>query len=265
MTPVLAFLFGLLIGSFLNVCIYRMPKEESIVRPRSRCPHCGSPIRWYDNIPLLSFVWLGGRCRDCGAAISFLYPAVELITGLLFAVLAARFGLTLGAAKYALFVSMMLILGFADLNDRLLPDEITLGGAAAGLVFSVVRPLRPDVVHLALLLAGVSLSPRLTSLAESAVAAGVGAGVLYLVAEVYYRVRFREGMGFGDVKMMALIGSFLGLRQALFAVMLASVLGAVLGLVFIGLFRKGLAYELPFGTFLAFASIVLVIYGNEAA
>jgi leader peptidase (prepilin peptidase)/N-methyltransferase len=263
--PVLAFLFGLLIGSFLNVCIYRMPKEESIVRPRSRCPHCGSPIRYYDNVPLLSFVWLGGRCRDCGAAISFLYPAVELTTGLLFAVLASRFGLTLGAARYALFVSMMLILGFADLNDRLLPDEITLGGAAAGLVFSVVRPLRPDVVQLALLLAGIRLSPRLTSLAESAVAAAVGSGVLYLVAEVYYRVRFREGMGFGDVKMMALIGSFLGLRQALFAVMLASVLGAVLGLLFIGLFRKGLAYELPFGTFLAFASIVLVICGNETA
>lgn len=265
MIPLAAFLFGLLIGSFLNVCICRMPKDESVISPRSRCPHCGHPIRWYDNIPVLSFVWLAGRCRDCGAALSFLYPIVELATGILFALLVARFGLTLLAVKYALFVSMMLALAFADLIDRLLPDQITLGGAAAGLGFSLIQPLHPGLASFALGLFGVRPAPLLASAAESLLGAVVSAGMLYLVAEIYYRIRFREGMGLGDVKMMLLIGAFLGLGPAFWTVLLASVLGAVLGLVFILLFRKGMTYELPFGTFLAFAAILWVVWGNETA
>ena len=260
-----AFLLGLLIGSFLNVCIYRMPREESVVHPRSRCPRCGHPIRWYDNVPVLSFLLLAGRCRDCGASISFLYPAVELLTGLLLAVVASRFGLTLLAVKNLLFVSMMLILAFSDLTERLLPDEITLGGAAVGLVFSLIEPLPPGTVDLVLRLFSVRTAPRVVSIAESLTGALIGAGLLWAVAEIYYRFRFREGMGFGDVKMMALIGAFLGLQQALGAVMLASIMGAVLGLVFILIFRKGMAYELPFGTFLAFAAILVTLAGSRPA
>jgi leader peptidase (prepilin peptidase)/N-methyltransferase len=255
----LSFLFGLLVGSFLNVCIWRLPKDESVVRPRSRCPHCGHTIRWYDNIPLWSFVRLAGRCRDCGGAISFLYPVVELLTGLLFAAIAWQSGPTLAALKNAVFVSMMVALAFADLRDRILPDEITLGGAAAGLLFAFVEPLETGFVDLLLQVAGWQPSARVASVAEAVLGAVVAAGLLYLVAEVYYRIRFREGMGLGDVKMMALIGAFLGLRQAFLTVMTGSILGAAAGLVFIVIFRKGLAYQLPFGTFLAFAAILVVL------
>ncbi|MBI3667549.1 MAG: prepilin peptidase [Acidobacteria bacterium] len=261
--PFLAFLFGLLIGSFLNVCIHRLPEEESVVHPRSRCPHCGQPIRWYDNIPVLSFVLLAGRCRDCQAALSFLYPVVELATGCLFVLVVARFGLSMAALKAALFVALMLALGATDLLTRLLPDELTLGGAGAGLALSLVHPLQPGLASLLLGVLGWRPSPRLGSAAESLLAATVSAGLLYLIAELYYRIRFREGMGLGDVKMMAMIGAFLGLRQAFLAVILASIAGTVLGLLFILLFRKGLAYELPFGTFLAFSSIVLAVWGSE--
>jgi len=261
----LVFPLGLLIGSFLNVCIYRLPKEESAVRPRSRCPHCGHPIRWYDNIPVLSFVRLAGRCRDCGGAISFLYPAVEIITAVLFTVIAARYDLTLAAIKYAILGSMMIALAFIDLADRILPDEITLGGAVAGFLFSFLLPLAPGLIYLLLSLWNITLPPRLTSVAESLGGAVIASGMLYIIAEIYRRLRSREGMGLGDVKMMAMIGAFLGLRYAILALMLASILGAILGLIFILIFRKGLLYELPFGTFLAFASILMVVLFHETS
>ena len=259
MTYLVAFLFGLLAGSFLNVCIHRMPQEESVVRPGSRCPYCGHPIRWYDNVPVLSFLWLGGRCRDCQAAISWLYPVVELATGFLFVAVVARYGLTLAAAKYAAFVAMMLALALVDLIDRLLPDPITLGGTALGFIASFVVLLPPGLATLLLQVWGVRLPPVAVSVLESGVGAAAAAGALYLVAEVYFRVRLREGMGLGDVKMMALIGAFQGVGGAFGILMLASVLGAVLGLLFILIFRKGLTYELPFGAFLAAAAILWVV------
>jgi len=255
----LAFLFGLLIGSFLNVCIHRMPQDLSVVRPRSACPHCGQPIRWHDNLPVLSFLFLGGRCRDCQAAISWLYPMVELMTALLFVLVAHRYGLTPEGAKYAVFVAMMLALAVVDLIDRLLPDPITLGGAAVGFLLSFVVLLPPGLAAFLLQIWGLPPSLRVASVLESGVGAALAAGTLYLVGEVYFRVRLREGMGLGDVKMMALIGAFQGLGGAFWTLMLASVMGAVLGLVFILTFRKGLAYELPFGTFLAAAAILLVV------
>lgn len=259
MISVSAFLLGLLIGSFLNVCIARLPKDESVVRPRSRCPDCGSPIRWFDNIPVASFLWLGGRCRDCGAAISFRYPLVELLTAALFTLLAANSGATLVALKHAVFVAAMVVLAIADLRDRILPDQITLGGAGAGVLFSLLVPLDSEAAQLLLSLFGFRPPLWLASLGDSLLGAAVSSGLLYLVAEAYYRLRFREGMGLGDVKMMVLIGAFLGLRQAFFTVLLASILGAVVGLIFIVLFRKGLTYELPFGTFLAAAAILMVV------
>jgi leader peptidase (prepilin peptidase)/N-methyltransferase len=256
----LAFLFGLLIGSFLNVCIHRMPKDESVVRPGSRCPWCGHPIRWYDNVPLVSFLLLGGRCRDCLAAIPWRYPLIEALTGLLFVAIAARHGVTPAALKYAAFAALMLALAVIDLTDRLLPDPLTLGGAALGLGLSFVVPLPSGVAGFLLQVWGVRLPPVGVSVVESAAGAGLASGTLWLIAEAYFRVRLREGMGLGDVKMMALIGSFLGLAGAFWTLMLASVLGAVLGLLFIVLFRKGMAYELPFGTFLAAAGILMVVW-----
>jgi leader peptidase (prepilin peptidase)/N-methyltransferase len=255
-----ALVFGLLIGSFLNVCIYRLPKDESVVRPGSRCPDCGEPIRWYDNVPLFSFLRLRGRCRHCQAAISWRYPAVELATGLLFLVVVRRYGLSLEAAKYSAYVAMMLALGVVDLLDRLLPDPITLGGTAAGLGLSLIVPVPAGVAAFFLAVFGVELPRAAGSVAEAALGALAGAGLLYLVAEAYFRVRLREGMGLGDVKMMGLIGAFQGLAGAFWTLMLASVLGAVLGLVFIVIFRKGMAYELPFGTFLAVAAILVVVW-----
>lgn len=260
MIYLIAFLFGLLIGSFLNVCIHRMPKDESVVRPGSRCPWCGEPVRWYDNVPVVSFLVLGGRCRDCQAAIPWRYPLIELLTGLLFLAVVARHGATLAGVKYAAFAAMMLALAVVDLTDRLLPDLITLGGAGLGLGLSFVVPLPAGVAGFLLQLWGVRMPPVATSVLESAVGAAVAAGSLWLVAEAYFRVRLREGMGLGDVKMMALIGAFQGLAGAFWTLMLASVLGAVLGLLFIVIFRKGMTYELPFGTFLAAAAILMVVW-----
>lgn len=259
MIYLLAFLFGLLLGSFLNVCIHRLPKDLSVVHPGSACPDCGHPIRWYDNVPVVSFLALGGRCRDCQAAVSWRYPAVELATAFLFVLVALRYGLTVEAAKYAAFVAIMLALAVVDLLDRLLPDPLTLGGAALGFVLSFVVLLPPGLPTFLLQIWGLRTPPVAASVLESAVGAALAAGTLYLVAEVYFRVRLREGMGLGDVKMMAVIGAFQGLAGAFWTLMLASVLGAVLGLLFILIFRKGLAYELPFGTFLAAAAILLVV------
>jgi leader peptidase (prepilin peptidase)/N-methyltransferase len=259
-----AAVLGLLIGSFLNVCIYRLPKDESVVRPRSRCIFCGQTIRWYDNIPVLSFLLLRGRCRECGGTISWQYPLVEAATAVLFVVIAMRFGPTLAGVRAAVFVAMMLALGVADLNDRILPDEITLGGAAAGVLFSLLHPLPPGIAAGLAGLSGWHPGRLAASLLESLAGAAISAGLLWGVAEAYYRIRFREGMGLGDVKMMLLIGAFFGVLPAFWTVLLASVLGAVIGLVFVILFRKGMAYELPFGTFLAMAGILVMVWGHEA-
>ena len=253
----LAFLFGLLIGSFLNVCIYRWPRDLSVVRPRSHCVGCGKLIAWYDNVPLLSWLLLRGRCRYCRTRISWRYPMVELLTGLLFSYFAVQSGTTLAALKMCAFGAILIALIFSDLEQRILPDEFTVGGTALGLIFaSFVAP--PEG------LAQLFVSGRKGWLLEAALGAAVPAFVLWLAGWLYQRLRRREGLGLGDVKLVAMVGSFLGLQGALLTLVVGSLAGSVIGLSYIRLTRKDWrTYELPLGTFLGVAALAIGVVLNR--
>jgi leader peptidase (prepilin peptidase) / N-methyltransferase len=249
--------FGLLIGSFLNVCIYRLPRDLSVVRPRSHCPNCEQTIAWYDNVPLGSYVALGGRCRSCQTRISFRYPLVELLTGAAFFLGVITLGLTVAALKFSIFAAMQIALLFTDLEERILPDEFTIGGAILGVVFAAFVPIPGGFFGLLL---PRDWDPPLVSMIEAAGGGLLLSGMLWAIAELYYRVRHREGLGLGDVKMVGMIATFSGISGALLTVVVGAVLGSVVGLVYIWLARKEAAtYELPFGSFLAFAAILVAI------
>lgn len=284
------FVFGLALGSFLNVCIHRLPRGLSVVSPRSACPSCNTPIAAYDNIPVLSWLILRGRCRRCHERITPRYAIVELICGLLFLFVFLYFGLTLATLKYFLFSFLILGLIFTDAETHLLPDKMTLPGFAAGLVFAFVVPVTgllsryfPDAFS-----AMPEIGWRVLSFSDALVAAAVGAGFIWLAGEVYMRVRGIEGMGFGDVKLMALIGAFLGLKLTLFVLFAASLAGGVYGmLVLVRVFSKRLGryaragvrnarqrawdsaslalryLELPFGVFLGGMSLVALFFGDN--
>lgn len=251
-------LFGLLIGSFLNVCISRLPYDESVVTPRSHCPRCSAWIAWYDNIPLLSYVLLGGRCRHCRAPISWRYPAVEALTGGLFWLAVTLHGTTMAGLKWSVFAAILVALIFTDLETRILPDEFTKAGMVAGFLLAPVAPLPPGLLSIF----WPQATPELISLLDSLAAAGLLAGGMWLMAVVYERVRKREGLGFGDVKMLALLGAFLGLESALLVMVLASLGGSVLGLIWVKLRGEDIgSYELPFGSFLGVAGLLVAFAG----
>jgi leader peptidase (prepilin peptidase) / N-methyltransferase len=225
----LAALAGLLIGSFLNVCIYRMPRDLSIVTPRSFCPDCNQTIAWFDNIPLLSYAVLAGRCRRCGHHISARYPIVELLTATMFFCAFWFLGNTLAAAKFCVFSAIMVALVFSDLEERILPDEFTLGGTALGVIFAGLAPVNGGILLLIFMSA---------------------------IRALYERLRHREGLGLGDVKMGAMIGAFLGIQGALLTLLIGSLLGAVVGLCYTWFTGKDAStYELPFGSFLGVAAL----------
>ena len=251
--------FGLLIGSFLNVCIYRWPRDLSVVRPRSFCPGCEQPVAAYDNIPVLSYLLLRGKCRRCGAPIPWRYPLVELLTAAAFLWFTATEGLTLAAARDCSFAAILVALVFADLETLLLPDELTLGGLALGFAWAWFVP-----VHGALgaLLLGSSQNPHVLSMVESLLGALIPSGALWLTGLLYQRLRHREGLGFGDVKMLAMMGAFLGLASTLLALVAGSLLGSVLGLGYIVIAKKNAAeYELPFGVFLGIGGLLALTAG----
>jgi leader peptidase (prepilin peptidase)/N-methyltransferase len=263
-SEILALLCGLVVGSFLNVCIHRWPRDESVVRPRSHCPSCGKTIAWHDNIPLLSYALLGGRCRHCRAHISIRYPVVETLTGLLFLYFVRTLGPTAAALKMCVFAAMLVGLLFSDLEERILPDELTLGGALAGLVFALFVPMADKTAQMVFWFAGVNLSGTADSLAESALGALFPAVFLWGGGWIYHKVRHREGLGFGDVKFMAMLGSFLGLRGALIALFFGSLIGSILGYAYLFVTRKDAAtYELPFGTFLAGAALAVAMLAQR--
>lgn len=255
LTAVLAALAGLLAGSFLNVCIHRLPRDISIVRPRSFCPSCRKPIAWYDNIPLLSYVILRGRCRSCGAAIPPRYPLVELATAALLAAAAVKLGASLEFVRLAVLSFLLVGLIFSDLEERILPDEFTLGGMAAGLLLAYAAPLQP---LLSLLVAPQAWGPRWRSVSEALLGIIVTAGVLWAVSLLYEKVRRREGMGFGDVKMAGMLGAFFGLYGAMVALLAGSLLGSVVGLIYIkATGKRASEYQLPFGSFLGVAALAV--------
>jgi leader peptidase (prepilin peptidase)/N-methyltransferase len=261
--PFVAPVFGLLIGSFLNVCIVRMPKDESVVTPRSHCPNCGHSIAWYENIPLFSFLFLRGRCRGCGTPISWLYFTIELVTGLLFAAMALMFGPSVEFLKYSAFGALMLALVVTDFRDRILPDELTLTGLVLGVGFSLFSNIGDGTALWLTHRLGPWPAPMLSAL-DSLLGAVAGAGTLWLVREAYFLWRHVDGMGFGDLKLMAAIGAFLGLKVTLLTILLGALNGSILGGGFILLARnRDTAYELPFGTFLGVAAMFGALWGKE--
>jgi leader peptidase (prepilin peptidase)/N-methyltransferase len=282
------FLFGTFVGSFLNVCITRIPEDISIVTPRSRCPRCGTPIKPYDNVPVFAWLWLRGKCRACGAPISAMYPLIELATGLLFVAAFLEFGITQTTVKWLFFTCLILILTVTDLRVRLLPDVVNWPGFAAGLMFSAFVP--PD--HgLAVVLLGKLLQARVPGFAagilDGILGAAFGSFLLWGLAAGYKAVRGHEGMGMGDVKMIAMIGAFLGLRGTFLTLLAGSLLGSVIGIglvvaLYLGGWRSGVAkrasrrglgternlrwaiarqYQLPLGTFLGIGALA-VVYGG---
>jgi leader peptidase (prepilin peptidase)/N-methyltransferase len=287
------FLFGLIFGSFLNVCIYRLPRGLSVVSPRSACPECHAPIASFDNIPVLSWLILGGRCRHCRAAITPRYAAVELTCGLLFLLSFLHFGLTVESAKGCLLCFLFLGLTFTDAETHLLPDAMTLPGLGIALIFSffalVPGPaynLFPSHFEGSSTLLNVDIQLGLRSFANSLMGAAIGSGVLYAIAWVYLRIRKVDGMGLGDVKLMAMAGAFFGPALTLFVLCTASLLGGAFGVfVLVAVFRKRLiryrasarsqatarawqaaqiamrGMEIPFGVFLCVMSIVTWFYG----
>jgi leader peptidase (prepilin peptidase)/N-methyltransferase len=259
--PVFIFLFGLAAGSFLNVCIYRLPRGESIVRPRSRCSHCHTPIAAHDNIPVVSYLLLGGRCRHCRNRIGLFYPLVELAAGMLLLALYWQHGLSPLALKKALLGLVLLVLIVTDLRERLLPDHVTFPALGAGLLLALWVPVGDDTAATLARIAGLQLPLPLLSLGDALLGAGVWAGVLYAVGEVFYHVRKIEGLGLGDVKMVAMLGAYFGLKLTLIAVLLACLLGIVLGGGYMLLRGKDSQYELPLGTFLGLAGLAVLFWG----
>jgi leader peptidase (prepilin peptidase)/N-methyltransferase len=251
----LAAAFGLIFGSFLNVCISRLPDDYSVVVPRSHCPQCGAWIAWYDNIPLLSFILLGGRCRACNAPVSLRYPAVEALTGLLFYLAVTAHGPSWAGLKWSIFGALLVALIFTDFETRILPDEFTKSGWILGILLAPIAPLPRGIISIFL----PEGTAALTSLVDASLTSLLLPAGLYLMAVVYQRIRGIEGLGFGDIKMLGFLGAFLGFESALLTLMLGSLIGAVLGLTWIKIMRRDAAtYELPFGSFLGIAALIVV-------
>jgi leader peptidase (prepilin peptidase) / N-methyltransferase len=260
---VFVFLFGLIIGSFLNVCILRIPGGKSIVMPASACPKCGAAIRPYDNIPVLSYLILGGKCRGCKTRISPMYPLVEFLTGVLFFACYYTFGISVETLKWAAFSAILIVLIFTDIRERILPDVVNYTGLGMGLAFSFfVRPEDGTAAWLSNHLFQFPPPVPVLSLVDALVGAAVGSGLLWLVSEAYFRLRGREGMGLGDVKMMLMAGAFLGAKRTLLTILAGSVLGSLLGVAVILARRKDADYELPFGTFLGAGALLAVFFGT---
>jgi len=296
LAPIVAaasFVFGLALGSFLNVCIYRMPRELSVVRPRSACPNCKAPIRAYDNIPVLSWLLLRGRCRDCKAPISPRYAAVELLTALLFLSCFLRYGYSFDTLKFSSLSFLLLGLIFTDIDCKLLPDLLTLPGIFLGIGSSLVTPMpavvSPWIPYTYWLRVPHAVLWQAQSLLESLLGTAIGALFIYGAGWLYLRLRGIEGMGFGDVKMMAMVGAFLGVEGALFTIGVAAMGATAFGigtmlLVWVKRTQRRMSrghrpaadslrrawlsasliyrnYEIPFGAFLGTAAFLAFFYG----
>jgi leader peptidase (prepilin peptidase)/N-methyltransferase len=231
-----------MIGSFLNVCIYRLPESRSIVSPPSSCPSCGKGIAFYDNIPVLSFIILRGKCRSCGAKISWRYPLVELMSGVLAALLIYKFGATVEFFFSYLFCASLIVVTFVDLKHWIILDEISLPGIVIFFVYSFFNPRLPWKASLL----GIVL----------------GGGFLALIAVIYYLLTKTEGMGMGDVKLLAMIGAFLGVEGVIFTLVVGSIVGSLVGLVMMLVSKGDTKMPVPFGPFLSLGAVADVFFGG---
>ena len=244
--PVMIFfslLFGLALGSFLNVCIHRIPLKISIINPPSRCPQCGENIRFYDNIPLLSYILLSGKCRNCGQPVSIRYPLVELITGLLSVSLFIRYGISGGYFLFLAFSASLVVISFIDLQHQIIPDVISLPGILFGLAMSFI--------------------PGYITWNDSLIGIIGGGGALYLVAVVFEKITGKEGMGGGDIKLLAMIGAWMGWQAIPFIVLFSSFIGSIIGGGSLLISRQGLRTKIPFGPFLALGALIYLFFGRE--
>ncbi len=260
----IVFLFGLIIGSFLNVCIVRLPREQSIVSPRSQCPRCKTLIRWYDNIPLVSFFALRGKCRSCGLPISWRYPLVELLNGLLYLWSYAAFGPTGEAGMVMALSSALLVITFVDLDHLIIPDVITLPGMVIGLLaaplfMSALGPPMAFGLGRFLPFGGTYL----TGFVNSLVGLILGAAPLFIIGWLWEKLRKVEAMGGGDVKYMGMVGSFLGWKGAFLTIMLGALTGSLVGVTLIALKKHQADKVIPFGPYLAFGTLLTMFYGVD--
>ncbi len=239
---IVPFLFGAVVGSFLNVCIYRLPLGISIVSPPSSCPECKGRIPFYYNIPIIGYLLLGGKCASCGAHFSLRYPFVEALSGLAALALFARFGLSPALFIYFAFIASLIVVTFVDLSHGIIPDVISIPGVLAGF--------------------GASLILANPGWLNSIIGIALGGGVLLVIAGAYYLITGKEGMGLGDVKLLAMIGAFLGWRGVLVTILAGSLTGSVLGIIMMIIYRKDSKFALPFGPFLAFGAAVYLFYGE---
>ena len=241
---ILIFAWGLCIGSFLNVCIFRLPEDQSIVRPRSSCPQCKNPIRFYDNIPIISYLLLRGRCRHCGKKIALRYPLVELLTGLFALGTFLKFGPTWDSLIYFVFIAALLTITFIDLDHRIIPDVITLPGL---LIFAASSLVLSDI-----------------TLIDSIIGVVVGGGSLLTVAWIYKMLTHKDGMGGGDIKLLAMIGAVVGWQGVLLTIFVASATGTLAGILTMLKARQGnLKLAIPFGPFLATGALVYIFWGQS--
>lgn len=238
---VAAALYGLCVGSFLNVVIYRLPIGQSLVRPASRCRNCGYSLRWFDNIPVVSWLLLRGRCRKCGTPVSWQYPLVELVTAVLCVLVVWLTPLGPQMVARLILVCILIVLFGIDLEHQILPNSITLPGIVIGLLFSLIGP---------------------PGIRDALIGTLVGGGILYAIAYGYYLWRREEGMGMGDVKMLAMLGAFLGWKAVLVTLVFASLSGAVVGVTMMAVQKGDMKYALPFGTFLALGALAAMFAGD---
>ncbi len=240
---VVSIIFGALIGSFLNVCIFRLPKEESIISPGSHCPHCQNPIKFYDNIPLVSYILLNGRCRYCKESISIQYPLVEGVTALSSLILFLKFGPTLSYLFYFSLVAALIVITVIDLYHQIIPDVISLPGIGVGLLSSLIIPYAHFI--------------------DSVIGALLGGGSLFMVAALYQWLFKREGMGGGDVKLLAMIGAFLGWKAVILTILLGSLIGSIVGIIIMVTKGKDFKYAIPFGPFLSLGAVIALFCGEN--
>jgi len=239
---IIVLIFGAIVGSFLNVCIYRLPRDKSIIVPNSYCPDCKKPIKFYDNIPILSYIILQGRCRHCNAKISIRYPIVEFITALLFLLLYKITGLTIEFCVMMLFVSLLIVISFVDLEFQIIPDILSIGGLIIGLILSFFR--------------------QNFGFFDALFGVLLGGGVLFAIAYGYQLLRKIEGMGGGDIKLIGMIGAYCGIKGVIFTIITGSFFGTIVGIPAMLIKGKDSKYAIPFGPFLSLGAVIYIFYGK---